>query len=353
MGTPSTGRGNIFAVRKTNAWGSALAVAGEYGVQIDSDGLNAGHTVEQLRDESLGNNFVHYINVGREAVAGALAGRARYQQQALLMALVLGDPQAKVGAGPYDMSIYPADNLDGLYACYASLFTSAVVAEIPSLKFNGMSLSADYGMEVQAEYRAIGDRLVKTGDATIVNTTGDLAAVTIDPNALDDVMVFCTSSYFWLNTSSGAALAAGDEIGITTFAFDYELPQDLIYASGALAQTIVEPKCNAMPEPTMNFSLVEYTDVGTTVTADDFKSALNTNDTFKAKLRLFKNANYALDIYFPKLKVTACAPAVSEPGRIVTPVECACLKADSAPSGMAHAGPVYFVLTNQEPNNVW
>lgn len=353
MGTASTGRGNIFAARKTADWGTALSVAGEYGIEIDSDGLLAGHTVESLRDESLGQNFVSHINVGREAIAGALAGRARYQQQALLMALVLGDPQAKVGASPYEMSIYPADNLDDLYACYATLLNSAVVAEIPSLKFHGMSLSADYGMEVQAEYRAIGDTLVKTGDASIVNTVSDLASVTIDSNALDDVMVFCTGSYLWINTSGGAALAAADELGITTFAFDYDLPQDQIYASGATGQTIVEPKCNAMPEPTFNFSMYEYTDTGTTVTANAFKSALKSGATFKAMLRLFKNSNYSLDIYFPKLQVTACAPAVSEPGRIVTPIECACLRADSAPSGMAHVGPVYFVLTNLEPNDVW
>lgn len=350
MGNTLTGRTKIVGVKKGATWGTALAVGAGCGLLADSFGIFAGHTVEQLVDESLPQPFVRNVNPGLEKVEGSIAGRLRYQgTHELLLSMLFGSPQASSGTDPYTREILFSAENSGLFVTLAALMTSAEVYEIPSAKIMKGSISGEVGKEVQFDFGLTGDILRKTGETGIVNTVADLQNVDEDSNVAPNVAVFDGNGDFQINTQAGAALSTTDTVGITKFDLSVDRSGDDVNVTTGARRTRVEPLGSKAPDIRLKISLPDYRDAGYTITGSALKLALrDSTATYKSMVKIYKDANFSLYLYFPRLKAMTAAPGIDGPGRNPYDVEFMALEADSTPTGLTQTCPVYAVITNHQ-----
>lgn len=341
--TQITGRESIIAFVKAAAWRTAIAGGADDGQFILSDGLVSGHAFEILNDESLALAWVQNADTGLETIAGDISAYLRYQGQELLLALAMGDPQAKAGVGPYTEDILLETTLRGLYGTYAILMESGIVAEVPSVKVTGFDLSADYGNPVEAAWHLIGNRLLQTGDAGIVNTPATMATVTIDDDSKINRVIFDDNSDFLINDESGGALAApGDRLGIASFGFSFNRGTDNFAVVNNTDLGIEEPVGSDFPIPTLTITLPEF-DATNSV---DYKAIFRTGVTKKAKLTFAKGTDFEFNMWFPRLRVTEDAPAVTGPARIPNEITFECLMAEAVPTGFTDTLPFMIDTKN-------
>ena len=350
--TAIVGRQPTFAFKLATTWGTAETVGAGDGVLPLSDGLLAGHAIEKHHDESLPLNFVQKTNEGIETIAGDIVKNLRYQGDELFLALAMGDPQTKTGAGPeYTMEIYLATVLAGLFGTWVTNLTAAEVAEVPSVKINGFSLSGEMGSPLQLTLKAIGNILRRTGDTGMVNTISDLANVTVADAVKNNRVVMNHRTELLINAESGAALASPtDVLGIQGFSFDFLRGMETYAQSDSVADDSVcyaEPVDNDFPKPTLSLTIPRYD------AQEDFLDNLKEGDTYKAKFTFEGDlipataVRYKFQMWFPRLHVMSIAPAVSGPGKVPGDVTFVCEQVESVPSGFTDDKPFSLLTVNQ------
>lgn len=341
-----TGRETVvaFALDNSGTWRLARTVGALDGQFITSDSLAAGRAIEILMDESVALAFVQDSDKGLETIAGDITAWLRYQGQENLIAGAMGDPQVKGAGPPYEGEIFLSTTLRGIFGTYVFLYATDVVAEVPSVKVTGFTLSADFGNPVEATWAMIGNILRATNDAGMVNTTTDTDAVTVDDDVKQNRVIFDDNSDFLINAESGAALAVGDRLGIASFNFSFNRPQDAFAVVNVTDTGIEEPESSAFPEITFGVTLAEFDSTD----APAYLADLRSGDTHKAHLSFAKGTDFEFDLFMPRLRVTEIAPAITGPGRITVDITFQCLQATANPTGFSDANPFYIHTKNNE-----
>lgn len=338
----STGREIVAAVKKGASWGTPVAAGALDGLLLTGETLGVG-APEDLVAQEAGVGFQQTSEAGDVNIEGALSGFLRYDSALWrLIALGMGqDSASQIGATTAYQHVFDfLDSLDGLFGTLA-LDKGPEVWEFPSAKVIGFSLRGEAGRPLTFEATARCDALNRnTAAGTNNNTT--MGSVTYRSKVLRALFQHLT---FRLNAQSGAALAGGDAVPISSFALSVTRPHAADHVSGQPG--IIEPTEDGLPAVAFQFALPEYAG-GTHLDRIAGHTRLKADLTLNSGQDAGGGNNYSLTLSIPQLVLTGGGAAVSAAGKIPHPLSGRCEEAQSAPAGMAGVTkPFRAVAVNQ------
>lgn len=241
--------------------------------------------------------------------------------------------------GDYKHTITFNTSLNAKYATLAYESSSGTVIEYPSCATESLTISLSDApgiLNFEAEMNA--NNALITGTT---NTNGSLAAATATDT---EVIAYAFDDTFRINTSSGSALAGGDQYNITGYTLNLVRPQrvegEIKGATGNGA-----PIEDDLFAGTLSLTVKELADhtYFTNWSAETaMKCALNIQGT-----QIGSGVNKALSIYIPKMILTQEPQyAITSPGINGITLNFTIVAATANPSGMSSTYP-YFEIINQ------
>jgi hypothetical protein len=196
----------------------------------------------------------------------------------------------------------PTDDLDIYFTMAWAKQVS--VWEAVGLKVRTMEITGNAQGNIVFNFGLIGSKLLRTGDAGIVNTTSTFTGITptVDPTLMtfDDCIIRMDAH--------GAALTSADQINVSSFtlAFDNGLsdPEFPTPKNGEDALYTLEPLRNAKRTVTCSFTMPRYE-------ADTEFTAFKANTAQQIDI-MFSSGSNEFNIYLPNVRIFE--PQVPTPG---------------------------------------
>lgn len=340
-----TGRESRIAFAKfaTNSWGVAASVT--KGIYFESDG---GLTYSPIRvnDEAFGQSFLGRGDFGDVTAQDVtFTGRARYADHGyILEALAMGSPAAVTistsAAGQttsWQHILNLAPSIDGLGATFA-MDKVLFVDELTSAKIYGFSEAVGDAGVMNTSFRVMGSKMTNISSINTRSTVNGANYPSLDNR------VFRKNLTWRMNPQSGSALAAGDEVKVESWSFEFERPQDAPFVSGQ--DYIFEPGDNGFPIVRVSVTYPRMS----TVSANSLYQALRDDAVFKADATFagaFINSTdrYTKRYEFPALEFddNGWSAPLSGATQVKPTAQFIAKLAASSPSGMAFVNP--FRLT--------
>jgi len=328
MGDPITGRELIIGLKKTAAWGTALACGATDGVLILSESIK--QTIEDLADDSLGAYFHHQTDKGKRNVAGNLEAYMRYEGLDVALALIMGTagvPTIQGATAAYINSYVMANEIYGLFATLAMLKKSDVVHEFPSIKLHGFTLSGEMYAPMKITLNTLPDKLVTD---SVINTAATMANVTYPDKS--NRIIMNSDTTVKINDKSAIALADGDKVYPASFELTFNRPLEGDIVVGA--EGIDEPIGTGFPEATLKLTFPKYDDANHDFFADWEAFTEKKAEIYLKGTLIEDTYYYDFKITMPNLKVTDVDTPAAGPGKIPNSLTFRLLGTDSAPLGM-------------------
>jgi hypothetical protein len=325
----STAREVIMACAAGSTWGTAVSCNTASSAFFATDVTNFVAVPEELPDESVGFNYLEYIDAGNVIVEPVLRGHLRYTTALWrLLAWAIGDDSAALVSGSdYDhtMDIQATTSLFGTLCAYDGV----VVREIPSFQPNGFTLSGESGQFWQYEVRGRGDNILVSSQT---NTT--LSSATHVSNTLRAPF---GASTIRINDQSGSSLASGDTVYLNAFSFNFQRAQVGEFLSNAVAEGSGEfrtrqPAEDGRPTIEITMRFPEYSAI--TYMQDVGDETFKKMDLTITGPTTASANNYTITLSFPALRVVNVEHTISNGNRIVESLTLRGLSPQSAPSGM-------------------
>jgi hypothetical protein len=333
----ATGTEIISGMKKGILWGTAVALGTGNGVYILSESIEGAPEV--LFDESLGNAFTKCADLGNIAVEGDLEAMVKYEGLLLPFALCMGTAglPALVTNG-YKHVLKCADNIDGLFATYAS-DKALKVHEIPSLKIASFSIEAEAGDYIKVTFSIIGN-IIK--DDSIINTSVTMASVTYLMKCGN--IVFNNGKILLKDFDGSAPSDPTDRVQLNSFSLEFNRNIEGDYvASGS--REILEPQQTGQPEINVTLGFPRYTD--SRFIQDLFsKQYHELIATWEGDLIGAGPDKYTFGIELPKLVIIDSNVPIDDLGKMPFEVNYKALQADTPPAGFSDNGPLNLVFIN-------
>lgn len=270
-----TGRKTRFGWARSNTWGTAASVTRQV-LLSNSEGIDSAPTL--VFDEAFSQDFIGVGEVGdRNPPTPELQAVMRYEQLDSFLAMACGSV-----AAPAVVSSTAANSLVAYrhvidlapeLTHYATLAAdlSQYVAEIPSAKIRGFTLSFGDNGRLNVSFPTVGNRTVYDSAVNTRSTVWGAA------QALPQHMVQRGQGRVRINLQSAGSLTASNVIGdMKDFTFTYARPlaqDDHVIGS----DSIIEPDDDGLLEATM---AVNYPRMHT-LSSNSMVVAANNGDVFK------------------------------------------------------------------------
>ncbi len=278
-----------------STWGTGVAVTEVLPFRSES----IERAIAQVESEFLdGNAGRRSIKNSLVSITGALEGDLIYDE-------ISGDPIGieRIIRGAMGISARDVGNGINQYTLDNTLPESYTVAfnkqtsvwEIHGLKWNTLTISGNAGENIQFSSDVIGEDLLRTGDAGIVNAAAAITGLSpVQPTHVhfDDMVIRIADQV--------DALASGDRYTISSFSFEHNNnlsdPQfGSINASHADSQLTLEPVRNGFRQLDFNITLPRYD-------TDQFFTWHKANTALQIDIK-FATGSFEFNIFIPNCHV--------------------------------------------------
>lgn len=345
----SKGFQGICAVKKATTWGTAVAGGATDGVEVIS--LETPGNTELIEDMQItGNVTARESDAGTRTVDVTLKTALRYEGLERLIALTLGTAGAPttVDTTGRRHAIKIANQIDGIFSTVAfELMKDTTIIEVPSVKWNAVTLRCAAGGRAEIEFKGIGD---DWKDNSAINTTTTIDTVTLPTNR--EYAVF-GGAVVRANAQAGGALAAGDVVYCSEIEVTIERAMDRIIST---------ERGNKTSEPIES----GFLKVSGTLTFPVYQSGTGGNSAFameqmaatkkKIDIQLVSTTLagsatefYAHRLYLPMAQFGEGKPSLSGPGAINWALPFNSHHVGSAPTGFTagYTGACTWEVTSQ------
>jgi hypothetical protein len=321
-------RETIAAYKKTILWGTEATLnEAERELLITNPVDCISKTVEFTDIEESGTVFHEESEPGKIKCDLSPSVYLRYNDAVVhtMLAQIIGSQTtpATVSTLAYTSDYIPSDNIEGRFGSFA-VDKVTKVHTVPSVKWNGFTLSAKPGIPVEAQFKGIGkDELINS----TVNTT--LSSVTSTDKAnrmqLKDAVIR-------VNDQTGATLGEADKITVTSFTFEFTRPQTTDYENDG-SNTISEPLGDGYPTAKVSLDFRKYGTTEAQYYSDWVAGTTKKMDVLFEGSTIEGSEKYEFQLLFPRLKIKEVKSSGSN--NIVTSVSMDCEAPVTAPSGMS------------------
>lgn len=333
----ATGTEIISAIKKGISWGTAEILGAGDGIYLLSESLEG--SPEVLFDESLGNPFTKCADLGNITVEGDLEAMIKYEGLLLPFALCMGIAGVpNLLTNGYKHILKCADNIDGLFATYAS-DKSLKVIEITSLKIASFSIEAEAGDYLKVTFSVIGN-IIK--DNSIVNTPVTMANVTYLMKCGN--IVFNNGKILLKDFDGSAPSDPTDMVQLNSFSLEFTRNIEGDYVANGTRE-ILEPQQTGQPEINVTLGFPRYTD-GRFYQDLFSKQYHELIATWEGEIIGAGPDKYTFGIELPKLVIIDSNVPIDDLGKMPFEVNYKALQADVAPTGFSDNGPLNLVFIN-------
>lgn len=340
----STGLGAKMdaGIVKGSAWATASTVGALDGVHL----MNVSPLAPQyevIQDETLGNDFIQEIDLGRQSVDVNLTGPSRYENsQWVAVASFFGDDSQTGTSSPYTHIMDLQDETSIYYTCAATI--DDMIVEYPSVKTSQFTLNTDGNGFMDFSIVGIANTVKLGADAT--NASGDFTNLTYKTDTLKMRFDHCRVN---INAQGGADFdSSGDGTDRVypneiTLEFSRGIVRDYLAnrtTSNSILGETSEPQRDTFPQVVVNMTFPE-------LTALSDLEAFQDETLKKMEIYFYRDANYSAKFQFPNLQPVQPTSDVAGGGRIPYTVSYFAMSAAAAPTGMTGVtAPVRLTLIN-------
>jgi hypothetical protein len=330
------------ALKISSTWGTAVAAStGDKLLAEISHSLNESELL--ARAIGSGNAMITNATRGSDKPTVTITGDAQYRGAfGVVLAQFMGtaavSAEITASQADYRHTLTFNTTLNAKYFTTAYESSAATVHEFPSCAARSVTISTpSVPGYLQWQAEAVADRLQLS---TAVNTNAVLQAATLSDT---EQIAVAFDDDFWINATSGATLASGDQFNVTSYELNLTRPQES-------ANEIKGAAGNGSPIATDLFS-------GTlTITvkelADHTYYTYFTNET-NLKCRFTVEGSQigtgqlkSLNVYIPQMQlISAPSYSLASPGVNNVTYTFRLSKASANPSGMTSTYP-YFEIVN-------
>lgn len=333
----ATGTEIISGLKKGLLWGTAVALGVNDGIYVLSESIEGAPEV--LFDESLGNAFNKCADLGNISVESELEAMIKYEGLLLPFALCLGTaglPALITNA--YKHVLKCADNIDGLFATYAS-DKSLKVHELPSVKVSSFSIEAEAGDYLKVTFSLVAN-IIK--DDSLINTSVSMGSVTYRMKCGN--IVFNNGTILLKDFDGSAPTDPTDKVLLNSFSLEFTRNIEGDYVANGTRE-ILEPQQTGQPEINITLGFPRYTDAR--FLQDLFsKQYHELIAKWEGDLVGAGPDKYTFSIELPKLVIIDCNVPMEDLGKMPFEVNYKALQADTAPAGFSDNGPLNLVFIN-------
>lgn len=312
----STGQGaaSRAALGKETVWGTRVAVD----TLIPFDSESVVKSIAQIESAYLDGTAGKRSLIGSLIDAmGDLSGEMVFDQISGGFIGIEDIVRGAFGAGAWDaantLSQYTLNST--IDDSYTVAFNKQVSAwEIGGVKIGSLALSGAAGEICKFSASLIGQDLLRTGDAGIVNA---IAAITGISPSNTPVPITFNDLVFRIGDQANA-LAGGDQLGISQFEFGLnnslsDPTFSTIDSTNTNAKTTLEPERNGLREVTIKITVPRYI-------ADTMFSNNNNDTPLQADL-IWTNGSDSFSLFLPNIYVTSVSAPISGPEIISQEIE--------------------------------
>lgn len=253
--------------------------------KIQAAYLDGSASVQDIRNSVIEATGDMEFELVYDEIAGAIIGND------LLFHAMLGSSAFDTTHNEFSPTLQLDESLT------IALSKGVSVWEILGAKINTWEISGKAQENIVGSLSLIGQNLLRTGDAGIVNAAAAIAALnpTNRPTQLAfDDLVFRIGAH-------GAALANSDRVQISEFSLsgnnNLTEPEWASPAENGNALLTLEPIRNGKREITLSITVPRYA-------ADTFFTGLNANTAYQAELLFQFSGTKEVNIYLPNIRVT-------------------------------------------------
>jgi len=338
-----SGSTTIHAVQVATTWGTPVAVGA--GDKFSGELTYAANETEIVsREIGSGNEMITSATRGNTNPTVSIQMDAGYDNNFdIFLAQFMGTSGAPTevtgGQGDYLHTLTFNSTLNSKYLSVGTTDTSSTSLEFPTCAVTSVTISTpNVPGIVNASFELLANEIAIS---SATNTYAVVAAATA--RSSNEFITAAFDDDFWIDDTSTGALAAGDQLNITSYELTLTRPQsqanEIKGASGNGA-----PIKDGLFEGTLTITLKELAD-------HTYFTAWNSETKKKCLLNLEGTAigsgtNRSLKIYIPQMQlIQAPDYGITAPGVNPLTLTFKISKADSNPTGMSSTYP-YFTITN-------
>ena len=238
MASISRGQSKI-GIGPASTWGTAVNCT-----YLTHGRITVGNsrTRKEITDVGFAN-FVTEVLAQEELVDVTFSFQLAYHDaQIMAMAHFFGtDTSSLTDTTAYTHILKFDEENDGEFNTLAWLYETDAAAEIPTVKWNSLTVTQAANGLAECVLTGIGDKVVIQND-TPQNTVSELNALSYQDAQYQHAILGGTNHYFRMNTNAGDALDSGDDLGILSYSFTITRPHVRDFElRGANTKYTVEP----------------------------------------------------------------------------------------------------------------
>jgi hypothetical protein len=335
MGNPISGREVTIALHRGATWTVPVLVGANDGLLVKTN--NVVLTPELLPDQPLGTGFETSTDRGKDTVAGAIEGDARFDGNewlAIAQAMGQAGAPASISAGVYQHTLQMTPGIAGLFWTMVQKMKTDLVFEWPSIMAGGFTLKGGKLIPTTFTIQMVGAGLNQNG-ASGTNNNTTIGNVTYRDKR--NRMIGDSNAYLRANLQGGSALAPTDRIYVSEWELAFVRP---IEGDHVLDGTnfLTEPSGTDFLTIELTIRFPKTTDQGAGLLA-----AIQQRPAAPYKLDLYMQGAeivpssgqfYRMQLQAPQAYLNGPTPAIGGPGKIPMELKFRLTQALAAPAGM-------------------
>jgi len=352
---PTYGKGflTVGAYKNSAAgtWGTPIQCGALNGLEFINEAIV---TDSQFVQDAQVSGFAARLSgdKGNELHNGPVNLDMRYEGLQTLFASCFGTAGTPAQVGTNNLYKHVLQMNSSLEGIFGTLIFNKQVAiwEYTTAKLQGFKISCAQGQRAKVEFRFICQGLnFNTGSGT--NNTTTITSVTLPANR--DFALFSQMKVLVNDQASGALTSGTDDIYVSSFELNYQLPMPNNDVTTQFGNKVDEPVQDGFTTPVGVIMLSKYQTLAPQTLLTQMLSKARKKMMVQWTGPVVGTSNYQFTLYFPDIQFSRGAAAVPGAGRIPLRLEYEAHRALTLPTGFptGYTSPVTMEDQNQVNSN--